>query len=29
MLNYSLNGVTICTVRDVRKKDVDEPCPIR
>ncbi|GHT36035.1 integrase [Bacteroidia bacterium] len=29
MLNYSLNGVTVCTVRDIRKKDADEACPVR
>lgn len=29
MLNYSLNGVTVCIVRDTRKKDVNDLCPIR
>lgn len=29
MLNYSLNGVTVSTIRDVRKKNPEGSCPIR
>ena len=29
MFEYSLNGVSLCLIRDTRYKDTKEPCPLK